>query len=423
MFTTIKPMAFALLLCMAASLSAAAEIPEGSEDTNLESIDYLNGEKRLPGVLLSEGISQVTGVAISPLLGVSGVGAWQYFRTPEDLRDQLPWFCHPIAWSVGAGILLLCFLKDTFGTALPAFLKKPFDVVEVFEDKLSAILAGSTVVPFTAKQIANQLSNPVLEPTSALVQVENGTLASAVPSILGQTGYNFVVIPLLLLGFGVVWLLSHALTVLILLSPFPALDALLKSIRLGFLAFLTIVSLINPLIGAILCLGIIAIAAWLAPRAFRLCFFGSVMSIDFLGSLVVKSKTKKETKGFLARHDNDKIPVRAYGRLRTEEDGSVTFHSRRFFFGPTRSVSLPSPLVIQKGLLFPSIVTTKAAGTGNHEVVHLLPKYRHHTERVATILGVSEVLDPVAIRGLKAMKSWLQSLRQSSHREPTSSPS
>ena len=416
MFTTIKPMALALLLCMTGSLSAAAEISDGSKNTSPAGIDYLNGEERLPGVLLSEGISKVTGVAISPLLGVSGVGAWQYFRTPKNLRDQLPWFCHPIAWGIGAGILLLCFLKDALGTALPAFLKKPFDVVEVFEDKLSAVLAVSTVVPFTAMQIANQLGNPVLEPTTALTQIESGTLASAVPSILGQTGNNFVVIPVLLLSFGVVWLLSHALTVLILLSPFPALDALLKAIRLGFLALLTVVSLINPIIGAILCLGIIAIAAWLAPRSFRICFFGSVMSIDFLSSLAIKSKIPTETKGFLARPDGNNLPVRAYGTLQTEDDGSVSFRSRRFFFGPVRSFSLANPIIITKGILFPSIVTPKPAETGYHEVIHLLPKYRHHIKKIASTLKVSEVLDPTAIRGLKTMKSWLQSLWQSSRR-------
>ena len=76
------------------------------------SMSRLTSDDRLPGIGLAEGITQVTGVAISPLLGVSGVGAWQYFRTPETLRDQLPWFCHPVAWGIGAGLLALCFLKD-----------------------------------------------------------------------------------------------------------------------------------------------------------------------------------------------------------------------------------------------------------------------------------------------------------------------
>ena len=157
------------------------------------SISHLTSDDRLPGIELAEGITQVTGVAISPLLGVSGVGAWQYFRTPETLRDQLPWFCHPVAWGIGAGILALCFLKDTFGTALPAVFKKPLDLIEVFEDKLSAVLAGSAFVPFIAAQISAHFDDSALNPTSALTPIEGSVLASAAPFMLGQIGFTIPV--------------------------------------------------------------------------------------------------------------------------------------------------------------------------------------------------------------------------------------
>ena len=41
---------------------------------------------KTPGLELATLASQVTGIAISPLLGVSGVGAYQYFKahTPEE---------------------------------------------------------------------------------------------------------------------------------------------------------------------------------------------------------------------------------------------------------------------------------------------------------------------------------------------------
>ena len=45
----------------------------------------------LPGVSLSQGISEITGVAISPLMGVSAVGAWTYYKTEPHLRHRLPW--------------------------------------------------------------------------------------------------------------------------------------------------------------------------------------------------------------------------------------------------------------------------------------------------------------------------------------------
>ena len=382
------------------------------------SLSHLTSDDRLPGIELAEGITQVTGVAISPLLGVSGVGAWQYFRTPETLRDQLPWFCHPVAWGIGAGILALCFLKDTFGTALPAVFKKPLDLIEVFEDKLSAVLAGSAFVPFIAAQISVHFDDSALNPTSALTSIEGSVLASAAPFMLGQIGFTILLVPVLLLSFGVVWLLSHSFTVLIMLSPFGMLDSLLKLARLLFLGFLTIVSVISPVLGAILCLGIIAVAAWLAPRAFRLCVFGTVMSVDFLRSLIIKSQTPSEARGFLARQGSENLQVRSYGALRRGEDGTITFVSRRLFLGPARSLKLPSSLKVQKGFLFPSLITEKKDGSGTVELIHLLPRHRHHIGGVATKLGISETLEPAATRGIKAMNAWLQSMWQIFRREP-----
>ena len=50
---------------------------------------------RLPGVDLADGLSQTTGIAISPLLGVTVMGVWRYYKTPESQRAQLPWYNSP----------------------------------------------------------------------------------------------------------------------------------------------------------------------------------------------------------------------------------------------------------------------------------------------------------------------------------------
>jgi hypothetical protein len=94
-----------------------------------------NADELLPGVTLSQGITEITGVAISPLLGVSAVGAWRYWKTPTAERAELPWYARPWAWGTGLALLSLCFLKDSLGTAVPGILKKPFDMVELFENK------------------------------------------------------------------------------------------------------------------------------------------------------------------------------------------------------------------------------------------------------------------------------------------------
>ncbi len=54
----------------------------------------------VPGAQLANAISTVTGVAISPLLGASAVGAWKYSHaeTPE-AREKLPWYAQPWFWA------------------------------------------------------------------------------------------------------------------------------------------------------------------------------------------------------------------------------------------------------------------------------------------------------------------------------------
>jgi len=53
--------------------------------------------KNTPGVQVAQTLSLITGVAISPLMGVGVVGAWEFFhaRTPEQ-KSKLPWFANPL---------------------------------------------------------------------------------------------------------------------------------------------------------------------------------------------------------------------------------------------------------------------------------------------------------------------------------------
>ena len=87
----------AALLLVGVGITAFSAFPGSSTASAPRAVST----DRLPGVDLAQGISQLTGVAISPLLGVSAVGAWRYHHTPEASRHLLPWFCSPYAWGLG----------------------------------------------------------------------------------------------------------------------------------------------------------------------------------------------------------------------------------------------------------------------------------------------------------------------------------
>src|SRR5688500_3235234 len=103
-----------------------------------------------PGVEMAQALTTITGVAISPLLGVSAVGAWHYFRTDANKRAGLLWYAQPWFWVTGLVIVALVFAKDVFGAGLPPGWKKPFDVAELIENKLSALVAAGAFVPIFA---------------------------------------------------------------------------------------------------------------------------------------------------------------------------------------------------------------------------------------------------------------------------------
>lgn len=354
---------------------------------------------RLPGVDLAEGLTQLTGVAISPLLGVSAAGAWKYYHTPEAWRAQLPWFCRPYVWGTGICLLGLCFLKDFFGTAAPPLVKKPLDVAELFESKLSAVVACSAFVPF----IVSQMGRYAPLETSFLLGPD-----ARFSSFLAVATFDvrFFTIPLAIVAFLTVWLACHAINVLIALCPFGFIDSILKLFKASLLGSVVVSSLINPYLGAAVSLVILFIAALLAPWAFRLTVFGTLFGLDVLfPSRGRRSIRTTEPHAFLARKLAD-TPVRTYGRLTRAIDGSVTFTYRPWLLFPARSVTIPpGNVAIAKGILFPSLLQSLDQQR-KRIVIMFLPRYRSHEQAIAAHFEIVDIQDSTLAKGFKAVRAW-----------------
>ncbi|MEY4916655.1 MAG: hypothetical protein RL616_568, partial [Verrucomicrobiota bacterium] len=139
-----KKMKFFLAVMLALALpiitAHAAITATGKDDPNPQS-------KKL-----CETVSMITGVAISPLLGVGAVGAYKYFSVKNDAeKAALPWFANPLFWLPALLLVGVCFLKDAAGTTiLPTALKKPLDAAETIEHKISGLVATGAFVPLVA---------------------------------------------------------------------------------------------------------------------------------------------------------------------------------------------------------------------------------------------------------------------------------
>jgi hypothetical protein len=346
-----------------------------------------------PGTELAHTISEVTGVAISPLLGVSAVGAWKYFhaQTPQQVA-RLPWFAQPWFWIPAFVLVTACFLKDTVGIAAPRLLKKPLDVLDALEHKVSGLIAIGAFVPLIVTVF------PPAEPETTLLG-QNGFLAAIDLSWLG----NGMLVPAAMITFFIVWLASNAINVLLLLSPFRVMDVALKGFRLLALLTVTATAFANPLLGAVCALVVIGFAYCIAGWSFRLSHFGLVFLWDFVTrrrSRFVPDKSANRM--FLARKLNQ-VPARSYGKLLRDAKGSLVLIYRPWLVLRERALTLPEgTYAISRGLLYSQIM--RAGSWGLTSAMLLPPRYRGHEEELVAIYGLAGVRDA----GLRAAFRWLK---------------
>jgi hypothetical protein len=380
----------ALVLLLAGTPASAGEPPPASPKGT---------DTRLPGIALSQGVTEITGVAISPLLGVSAVGAWRYATSPQDQRKLLPWYASPWFWGSGLAIVALCFLKDSLGTAVPGLLKKPFDVLELFENKASALLAAGTFVPLVASEMAASLDD------GKAAAIPAGSIAGPTMVFVDPSWW---MVPASLTAFTLVWLCSHAIHVLIILSPFSTLDALLKLLKAVLLGGIALVYALAPWIAALLCLALIAAAAWMAPSALRMLILGTRVSSDLLLRGSARNNARHDSPHAVCLGSFAGVPPRSSGRISMNPEGVRVFSYRRWIVTGTRSVPLPSGTVlVRKGLIAPSLSIRTETG---ERCFLLLPRHRGSEEAVAAALKADSVKEHPVKQGLAVMISWFRNL-------------
>lgn len=362
-----------------------------------------DGEVPSAGLELAKTATEITGIAISPLLGVSAVGMYRYFQadTPEQ-KARLPWFANPMVWVAGFLLVGAAAAKDAFGAATPPGWKKPLDILEATENKVSGLVATGAVVPV----LVSAASKFMAPGATASLDVNLGGLAMIHLGFVDVSWLlTLLMVPLAVAVHVVVWIASHAINVLILLSPWGAVDAALKGARTALLGAVAGIGFIDPVVGATLSAVIVVLAYLVAGWAFRLTVFGSVFCWDFFTRRRKRFQLLADgNKVFLGREVGG-APLRTYGRLFMADDGKLSFRFRPWLVLPERTIEVPTEgLVVGRGVFYSEVLGHDAKADRLATLLLLPPRYLGHEElfaRTYRISGTCEV-------GLRRAWGWLK---------------
>jgi hypothetical protein len=196
-----------------------------------------------------------------------------------------------------------------------------------------------------------------------------------------------------------------------MISPFPFLDFLLKTIRNTIFAVLAVAAVLSPHLGVLLCLSVIVFSFLIFGWALRTAVFGSVFAWGLLEVLLFHAQDKprpgESVPAFSTRVR--KLPRRTYGRLYAGPAGTLLFGYRRMLVGPEKKVVVgkASSFEVGQGVFFPSVIEP-IESAGKHRVVfRLLPTFRGAEESVRACLELPRVRDVRFTKGIRAFWTFV----------------
>ena len=390
---TMRKTTFALLalLTIAASAHALQVLDSGTTNEVMNGVaaaPAISGESR--AAVISTGVAQVTGLAISPLLVLVAIGLADFFRLGGFSAESgtLPLHANPWLLIPCATLLLGLGLKKFASPMIPLPLRKVLDACEYFEAKLSALVAAGILLPSIITTMA-AVSMAPSDPTNTAAV--GGFLTQAMPS--DAVGF-LLAVPAVLVIFVCVWITFHVIDALIVLSPFAILDAILVTIRVSILATLGIALLISPYLSMLICVPLIVLSFFIAGWCVRLDLFALSIASDllFMRDGAAES-TGKPLRAYLAARGHG-APIRTMGHAEPSGTG-VRFTYKPYFVMPPRSLEIPvaRPLLV-RGLLWSTLRDEGVRG-----VISLPPRYRRHDVIVAARFRA-------ALRDGIARRSW-----------------
>jgi len=370
--------------------------------------DHDMSEHTVRGDGITTATAKLTGTAINPLFGVTVLGMYHYFSTPEHLRGQLPLYDQPIVWGILLVLMLLMFFNSTICETMP-ILKIPLNALGDTVNKGGAVVVLPMVLHEFGQAFAPTAATALAATSEVLFPIAYAA-DGAVTSI--GDGWMFLgwVVSLIvgIFAYAVVWVVWNVIDVIIFVLPIPLLDATLKSFRLGFATFVLGMAELFPWLGLVVALVMIFVCWRLSGWAFRLSVMGFIFATDFL--LCRKPGNIEASVGVPAfitatAAKQWQCPARSYGRLRRGEDNMLFFAWRPWLIGPLREVALGQSHNFQCGstLLYPMVLESN----GKYPLFRLSPRYRRDSQAIADDLELCGWRDVSIVRSRMALLKQL----------------
>ena len=344
---------------------------------------------------VSEQLSEMTGKAVSPLLGVTVIGWFRNLCTEAEYKELLPWYYQADFLTLSVVALLILALKDTALAPLGP-LKKPLDA---FGEIVHGV-GGLLVLPTTVVYFADSISYPITETLTSLSHWIVPSAYAVEGSFSNQLSHSFVVlgqsfgVAIGLILFCAIWTFGNIVEVIVFLCPIVFVDTILIGTRSTAISFVLGLTYINPIFGGILALAIAIFSLWCFGWAFRLLVYGIVYSGDWLGRRW--RNTRLDDGGVLAFSDRNipRLGNRLLGRI-YPRDGELIFMYYPYLVLPKKLISIPTTLTngsqvnVASGRLTPRLVEVEPSSDALLELFHLPPRYRTRESLVANYLNLT----------------------------------
>ncbi len=367
-----------------------------------------NPADMLPEVIAAAKISELTGIALNPLLVGGGMRAWDYWQAPEEIREQLHWSAQPWFWGTLLSVGFLFLANNTIGRIFPP-TAKAMDAVETLEGKVAPLYTAPLLIPVgiqvvQALESANVL--PVGQALASTTGLESALLnpfaADPLTITLGSALALFVM--------GVIWLSNQAIHALVLICPFGFVSMALRLAQFAVIALLLLATAIHPVLGAIIALFIIFICARIAGWSFRFMVFGTILAWDLC---LLRRKQTIQNKVLAFSGSALNIPIRTLGHVEMHNE-QLTLAYRPWLILPKRRINLSEQhRQLTHGIFMSQVHAVSSQGTSSQALCTLPPRYRGSENALMQFMGCEYERASKVKSGLNAAMEWLKSMRYS----------